>query len=141
MCLLFPCIHNFQCFVWFYIWNSYINVKFCGHVSTGMTIEVKQSCEQTQYFNDIHFLIEINNYRAKGDTHNRSWMSWRWPMFRMSATINCTRKQTARMFKLISKFQYSTMCLLSFLIHMACGPDLLCYCSFFISSNSCNGWQ
>ena len=34
-----------------------------------MTTEVKQSCEQTQYFNDVHYLIEINNYRAKGDTH------------------------------------------------------------------------
>jgi hypothetical protein len=139
MCLLFPSFHNFQCFVWFYIRNTYISVKFCGHVSTGMTTDVKQSCEQTQHFNDVHCLIEINKYRAKGDTHNRSWMSWRWPMFWMSATINRTRKQTTRMLKLISK--YSMMWLLSFLIHVACGPDLLCYCCLLISSNSCNGWQ
>jgi hypothetical protein len=141
MCPLFPCIHNFQCFVWFYIWNSYICVKLCGHVSTGTTKEIKQSCEQTQYFNNGHCLIDINNYRAKGDTHNHSWMSWRWPMFWMSATINHTRKQTTRMFKLINKLQYSMMWLLSFLIHAACGPDLLRYCPFLISSNSCNRWH
>ena len=50
----------------------------------------------------------------------------------MPAAINCTRKQTTKMFKLISKLQYSMLWLLSFLIHMACGPDLLCYCSFSV---------